>query len=124
MKIVRGGAILACGLMAGSCTPAATEGGFDSPNPAARLQAIEQAARAGDRTAIAQLVEQLDSDDSAVRLMAIITLQRLTGRTFGYRHHDPPDARNSAIERWVRAVQADALSCVPRHGADVAEHDG
>jgi hypothetical protein len=88
-----------------SCGPSATEGGFDSANPAAKMYAIEQAARTGDRTAIASIVEQLDSDDPAVRLLAIEALQRLTGQTYGYRHFDPPDVRREAIERWVQAVQ-------------------
>ena len=88
-----------------SCGPAAIDGGFDSPNPAAKMYAIEHAARVGDRSAICQIIEQLDSDDPAVRLLAIGALERLTGRTYGYRHFDPPQQRREAIDRWVEAIQ-------------------
>jgi hypothetical protein len=88
------------------CGPAATDGGFDSANPAARMYAIEEAARSGDHSAIDSLIEQLDSDDPAVRFLAITTLQRLTGKTFGYRHYDDAAARREAIARWVAAYQA------------------
>jgi hypothetical protein len=124
MRFERCGAILALGFIIGSCAPAATDGGFDSPSSSARLYAIEKAARSGDRTAVADLVELLDSDDPAVRLMAITALQRLTGRTYGYRHYDPVQERNAAIERWVQALEADALSYVETDAANGVEHDG
>src|SRR5262249_50631095 len=89
--------------------PAAIEGGFDSANPAARMYAIEQAGKSGDRTAIPRLVEQLDSDDCAVRLLAITSLERLTGETYGYRHYDPPEEREAAVERWTCAVRSGQL---------------
>ncbi len=103
--------VIACGaaLLAGSCGPSATEAHFDSANPAARLYAIERAARTGDITAAAHLVEQLDSGDPVVRLLAIAALERLTGETYGYLHYDPPHLRRPAIRRWVEAVQSDTL---------------
>ncbi len=102
---------IACGaaLLAGSCGPSATDAHFDSANPAARLYAIERAARTGDITAAAHLVEQLDSGDPAVRLLAIAALKRLTGETYGYRHYDPPHLRRPAIRRWVEAVKSGTL---------------
>lgn len=102
---------IACGaaLLTGSCGPSATDAHFDSANPAARLYAIERAARTGDITAAAHLVEQLDSNDPAVRLLAIAALERLTGETYGYRHYDPAHLRRPAIRRWVEAVQSDTL---------------
>ena len=89
-----------------SCGPSATEGGFDSANPAARMYAIEQAARQGDQTAIRDIIELLDSDDPAVRLMAITTLERLTGQTYGYRHYDSTLERREAIARWIAALNS------------------
>lgn len=88
------------------CGPSATQGGFDSANPAARMYAIEQAAREGDQSAIRDLIEQLDSDDPAVRLLAISALERLTGETYGYRQYDSPAQRREAIARWVAAENA------------------
>ncbi|MHC4414531.1 MAG: HEAT repeat domain-containing protein [Planctomycetota bacterium] len=101
--------IAAAAALLGSCAPAATEGGFDSANPAAKLYAIEQAARAGDSSAAARIVEQLDSDDPAVRMLAIAALERLTGETYGYRYYDPPYLRRAAVERWVGAVKSGRL---------------
>ena len=93
-------------LLAASCAPPAREGGFDSPTPAAKMYAMEQAVHAGDQTAAARIVEQLDSDDPAVRMMAIESLRRLTGTTLGYDHSDSPADRREAIERWVQAVES------------------
>ena len=97
-------AIFASGLV--SCGPSATEGGFDSANPAARMYAIEQAARQGDRSAVRDIIELLDSDDPAVRLLAITTLERLTGQTYGYRHYDSTPERREAIGRWIAALNS------------------
>jgi hypothetical protein len=90
-------------LLLSACGLAATSGGFDSPNPAAKMYAIEYAARNGDRSAIPRIIEQLDSDDPAVRSLAISSLYRLTGQTYGYRDYDPPRQRREAIGRWVEA---------------------
>ena len=84
--------------------PAASEGDFDSPSPGARMYAIEEAIRQGDTSKTPQLVEQLDCDDPAVRMLAISALQRLTGVTYGYHYDDPPYIRRAAIQRWVDAV--------------------
>lgn len=92
-----------------SCSPAMTEGGFDSASPTARSYAIEQAARAGDLDAVPKIVEQLDADDPAIRMLAIDALHRLTGETYGFHHYDPPYLRHDAIRRWVTAVQSGAV---------------
>jgi hypothetical protein len=114
MKLVRLALIAATwGLC--SCGPAATEGGFDSANPAAKMYAIEYAARDGDRSAVKNIVEQLGSDDPAVRSLAIAALQRLTGQTLGYRDFDEPHVREQAIERWRIAVE---------RGIPADEHSG
>lgn len=107
-----------------ACGPAATAGGFDSANPAAKMYAIEEAARTNDRAAIPRIVEQLESDDPAVRSLAISALRRLTGETFGYRDFDPPAARQAAVERWVRAVLADDIPTPAAPPADQQEAIG
>ena len=50
------------------------------------------------------IVEQLDSDDPAVRFMAIAALKKLTGETYGYHYEDPPSLREPAIPRVVAHV--------------------
>ena len=91
--------------LAAGCAPPASKGGFDSPSPGANLYAILEAARTNDRTAIPHLVEQLYSDDPAVRFAAIETLEQMTGETYGYRYYDDPMTRREAISRWVEAVE-------------------
>ena len=95
------------------CGPAASEGGFDSANSAARMYAIEYAARDGDRTAIPRLVEQLNADDEAVRALAIASLERLTGQTKGYNDYDPIELRREAVARWVQAVHEGEFDTLP-----------
>ncbi len=92
-----------------SCGVSMTEGGFDAASPAARSHAIEQAARTGDLDAVPKIVEQLDADDPAIRMLAIEVLHRLTGETFGFHHYDPAHDRLAAIHRWFTSVQFGAV---------------
>ena len=96
-------AILATCLLVG-CTAPASKGDFDSENPASKLYAILRAGRAKDRSKIPNLVEQLDSDDPAVRMMSISALERISGTRLGYNPYAAPEARRGAIEAWVEAV--------------------
>jgi hypothetical protein len=75
--------------------------GFDDVDPAARIRSIQDAAATGDRAAIPELIRSLDSDDPAERLLAIHTLQKLTGQTFGYDHSAPRPERMQAAQRWA-----------------------
>ena len=95
-------ATVAMTLTTGGCGDSSLGGGFDARQPAGRLTAIGHAVRADDRSpgTLRRLVEQLDSDDAAVRLAAIGALERLTGETHGYRYDDPRPTRNVAIDRW------------------------
>jgi hypothetical protein len=94
-----------------SCAPPAERGGFDSPHPAADLFASRAAASdpamAGRN--IPSLIELLESDDPAVRMVAIMALEELTGTSLGYRHFDPPWMREQYVDRWVRAWEDDAI---------------
>jgi hypothetical protein len=73
---------------------------FDSPDSAARLRAIQRAAAEDDRSSIPKLIEMLDSDDSAVRLLSIRTLESMTGQTLGYDPFAPSYERTPAVNRW------------------------
>lgn len=88
-----------------SCTRAAPRG-FDAAAPEARIDDILDAARAGDQSAVPDLVRQLDSDDPAVRLLAILSLERLTGQRLGYDHAAPAWQREPAVARWAAWTQA------------------
>ena len=79
---------------------------FDDPVPEARIGALERAAASGDLSSVPRCVENLASDDAAVRMAAAGALRRLTGETLGYRFDAPAKDRAAAIERW-RAWVAD-----------------
>lgn len=89
----------------GGCGPKASEGGFDSDNPAAKLYAIRDAGERKDTTAVPQLVEQLDNDDPAVRVFAIEALERITGQRMGYNPNVSRHDRAKAVNRWEQAVR-------------------
>ncbi len=108
MTVIRLSILMIIGSLV-SCGQPGTSGGFDSPMPAARLHALSEAARTGDRSDIKRIVELLDSDDAAVRLLAISTLERLTGETFGYRHYDSRWEREDSIQKWVNAIREDTF---------------
>lgn len=88
------------------CRPGKVSG-FDSPQPAARIDAILDAARSGDRSAIPELIAMLDSDDPLTRLLAIQTLEDMTGQTLGYEQSASEFERSEAVGRWVRWYEAE-----------------
>jgi hypothetical protein len=100
------------GLAAG-CTPRASDGGFDSSDPASKLYAIVHAGQTKDRTKIPQLIEQLASDDQAVRMYTIEALRRITGQDMGYVHYAHPALRQQAIDRWVAAYRSGQFDTTP-----------
>ena len=109
--------MLSLGLSAAGCAPAPTGTGLSAIDPTTKLQAIERAIHERDREAVPALVEQLDSDDPAVRLLAITALQRITGTTMGYDHAASARERDAATTRWATAV---AAGTVPQ--AEGGEH--
>jgi hypothetical protein len=72
----------------------------EDPDLDVKIPAIKKAVRTGDYSQDAQLVQDLQSDDPAVRFYAINGLHRITGENFGYRYYDSEDARQPAIEKW------------------------
>lgn len=93
------------GLLASALAGCAADVSFDSPDSAARLRAIQRAASQDDRASIPDLVRMLDSDDVAVRLLAIRTLEEMTGQTLGYDYAAPSFERTPAVERWQAWVR-------------------
>jgi hypothetical protein len=73
---------------------------IQSADPAIRIRAIIHAARAKDTGAIPLIVDRLEDEDQAVRLVAIESLKKFTENDFGYRPYDPPYVRSKAVERW------------------------
>lgn len=115
------------GAMSG-CAPPVSQGGFDAPDPASKIYAIEDAVRHNDRSEIQYIVEQLDSDDPAVRLVAISALQRLTGETYGYCHYAPRADREESVRRWAKECQRlgsdESAAEIETNTEDSQEHGG
>ena len=114
-------ATAALGATGGGCAPAKSEGDFHSADPGVKLYAITRAGRERDRSAIPHLIEQLDSDDHAVRMYSIVALERITGTRLGYVHHAPEHRRREAIERWVEAYRAGEFDDPPARVEEVDE---
>jgi hypothetical protein len=95
--------VVVTGLLAGGCSVPGPVRDVRNPDPAGKIPAYKQAVRAKDRRAVRQMIKDLDSDDPAVRLFAIVGLRRLTaGETFGYQYFDDEHQRRPAIRRWER----------------------
>lgn len=93
--------------------------GFDSPEPAARIDAILAAARANDTSAVPDLVALLDSDDPATRLLAIRTLEKLTGTTNDYDYAANDAQREKGVERWLEWLRRRGMAPKPSPPAPV-----
>lgn len=92
-------------LAAAACVPR-DRTGFDAIGPSHRLDAIVLAADQADDPSLQGLIQQLDSDDPAARLLAIRALEKRTGQTLDYRYDDPPWKRDAAVNRWMLWYQA------------------
>lgn len=64
------------------------------------MNAAGKAAAAGDTSAVPSLVEMLRSDDPAERMLAIGTLEKLTGERLGFDPTGSASSRGAAIGRW------------------------
>lgn len=98
-------ALMTLSLLGGGCIPR-DRTGFDAVGPSHRLDAIVLAADQSDDASLRGLVQQLDSDDPAARLLAIRALEKRTGQTLDYCHDDPPWKRNQGVARWTQWLDA------------------
>lgn len=91
---------LLTGVVLVGCRTDHVQPNLTDPDPSRKIPAIKEAADSGDKSKTVHLVDDLDSDDPAVRMYAIHALKDLTGRTFGYRYYDEEDQRAAAVARW------------------------
>ncbi len=96
------------------CASPTTGSGLNADDPATKLGAIVRAGQQRDRSAIPDLVEQLDSDDDAVRMLAINALERITGTRMGYNPYATASKRRPAVDRWIESVRQGQFA---RHSA-------
>jgi hypothetical protein len=71
-----------------------------SDDPDLKINAIQRDAATNNKQDIATMVEDLNSDDPAMRFYSIEALRRLTREDFGYRYYENDDQRAPAIARW------------------------
>lgn len=73
---------------------------LQSEDPLQRIDGAVSAAKADDRTAVPLLIDRLEDDDEAVRMYAILSLQRIAGTTLGYKYWADPVDRTHMAQRW------------------------
>lgn len=97
---------IACLAAVSSCaSPAFVREDIQSENPADRILAIRAAAEARDTESVPLLVDRLEDEDRAVRLFAILALEKITGQRFGYDYAKPDADQRAAVERWRAYVR-------------------
>lgn len=98
IKPIASAGFLSVGMILGGCPNPKV--GFDSPAPNKRVDAIVLAADQDDRESLVMLIEKLESTDSVERMMAIRSLEKREGQTFGYEHAAPQPDRMEAVAQW------------------------
>jgi hypothetical protein len=88
-----------CALLIG-CTESKGPRTVKNEDPTVSIPAVKTDVQNKDQKDVAQMVLDLNDDDSAVRFYAIQGLQRLTGDDFGYRYYDDADGRAAAVAKW------------------------
>lgn len=102
---------------AGACSLPARQADFRSNDPQERTLAVAQAARDPDGASVPQLIQMLQSSDAAERMLAITTLERITGETLGYEYSAPESARRAGVARWVAWQETGSGVAEPGRGA-------
>ena len=91
---------------------------FDDDDPASQLAALDRAVETNDRSNVPDMIRLLDSDDPAVRMFAILGLERMTGQTHGYDFAASEPERDAAADRWVAWYNSESGADQPiREGA-------
>lgn len=83
-----------------SCTAPQPRPNIKDPETAIKIAGIRQAAARKDRSALPDLVAELNNDDPAVRLFAIQTLEKFAGERFGYEYYYDEELRKPSLARW------------------------
>jgi hypothetical protein len=106
------------GSLAGGTSVWVAAAGCSAPRPApniadadpqVKIAGIKQAEARQDRAALPALVEQLESDDPAVRLFALGALQKFTGgERFGYEYYFDEEQRKPSLVKWRQWLESQA----------------
>lgn len=107
-------ALAAGSLLSAACHPhARSREAWQSSNPLDRIDAIIQATEARSPDAVPALVGLLQDRDRAVRLYAILALEKLTGQTYGYQYYAHETERRAAVIRWQEALRQGRVLITP-----------
>jgi len=94
------GLFCGCGPASDSATGQNLYARLQNEDPAVRIGAIEEAAKANDRKALPYLVDRLTDTESDVRMFASVALREMTGQDFGWRFYETSTQREAAQQRW------------------------
>ena len=86
-------------LLAG-CAPLTWRQQLQSEDPLGRIDGAVAAARAKDRSAVPLLVDRLQDDDVAVRMCAIMALEKIEGTSLGYKYWADDMDRARMAQHW------------------------
>ena len=75
-------------------------GRLQHEDPSVRASAAVEAGQQGRRDVLALLVDRLDDREETVRMVAIVSLEKLTAQRMGYCHYHSREERRQAMARW------------------------
>ena len=61
------------------------------------------------RTVLENLIQELDSDDAVVRVLAIVALEKITQQRLGYDPYAERQRRQSSIQKWIFQLESGSL---------------
>lgn len=82
------------------CTAPRPRPNIADADPQVKIAGIKEAAAKKDRAALPALVEELNSDDPAVRLYALQALEKFSGERFGYEFYFDEEQRKPSLAKW------------------------
>jgi hypothetical protein len=92
--------ILAVPLSAVACRGTRPKPDVAAPEIDAKIPGMKHAGMTQDRAALPGLVESLNDDDPAVRMFAIVALEKFSRDRFGYEYYLDEEERKPSVARW------------------------
>lgn len=100
-----GALVVAAGMACGCASdehprPLKPSDDLHDPNPSVRSKAVGEVARRSSLEDVPAVIELLDDEDAAVRMMAGRTLEEITGRDGGYLPYASPPELRAQVVAW------------------------
>ncbi|MCC7294113.1 MAG: HEAT repeat domain-containing protein [Phycisphaerales bacterium] len=95
---------------AGCASPRTSQGtaGLEDADPVQRGRAVQAVAQQGDPSLAPLLVDRLEDEDAAVRMLAAEGLRRLTGQAIEFEADWPATKRAAVADQWRRRLAESA----------------